>query len=532
MPEFDYIIVGAGSAGCVLANRLSENPNTRVLLLESGGMANTWQSKLSFGFAFMLDNPRFDWRFEHGPEESLGGRTLPFPRGKILGGSSSINAMLYVRGLRRDYDEWANQGLSGWGWAEMERYLTAMEDYEAESPFARGRSGPTKVTKGEHHHPLSDVILEAAGTSSVGVTEDYNGSEPSGIGLSQSFYYRGRRCGSAKAYLEPAMKRANLRVETHADVVKLLFEDRRVTGVRVRQAGVLRDVLAREVIVCAGAVGSPQLLELSGIGQTARLKAFGIEARAELPAVGEHLQDHYLVFVVEHLKGIAGLGAELNGWRSVLNGAKYLLFNKGYMSGLPTQLTGHSDVDVDGERVGLQLMGSPLSFTRDEVKKTVIRDTRPAFMLGVNVCRPNSRGSVHISGSELDDKPTIIENFLADSVDMKATIAGLRLCREIVTQPALAPYLEREVAPGEALQTDAELEAYARMAGASAYHPVGTCRMGVDPLSSVVDAHCRVHGFDGLRVIDASIMPRIVSANTHAPTVAIAERAADLIRDR
>ncbi len=532
MAHFDYVIVGGGSAGCVMANKLSENPSNSVLLVEAGGEANNWQATLSFGFAFMLDNPKFDWRYEHGPEASIGGRTLPFPRGRILGGSSSINAMLYVRGFRRDYDDWANQGLNGWGWDAMEPYLRAMEDYRDSSPWPRGRSGPVKVTRGDWHHPLSDLVVAAAGQSRVGATEDYNGSEPSGIGLSQHFYFKGRRCGSAKAFLEPVRGRANLRVETYTEVVRLLFQDRRATGVRLRRNGAEHNVSAGEVILAAGAVGSPQLLELSGLGQAERLQALGIAPIADIRAVGENLQDHFLVFVVQNLKDIGGLGIEFNGWRSIVNGAQYLALNRGYLRGLPTQINGHTDVMVDDESVGIQFMGAPLSFTRDPVKKTVVRNPGPALMLGFNVCRPNSRGHIHITGPALADKPQIVENFLADEQDVKATVAGLRLCREVITQPALAPYLAAEVAPGAAAQDDAALEAYARVAGASAYHPVGTCRMGVDPATSVVDATCRVHGIGGLRVIDASIMPRITSANTHAPTVALALRAADLILGR
>jgi choline dehydrogenase len=528
--RYDHVIVGGGSAGCALASRLTEDPDCRVLLLEAGGSASTPYVKLAFGFAFMLNNPRYDWRFELGPEQALYGRMMPYPRGKLLGGSSSINAMLYVRGLKRDYDAWAAEGLKGWGWDDVEPYLRKMEDYPWPTSNRRGQGGPTRVSPSPNFHPLSARIIDAAGQSSIGMTDDYNGAEPSGIGKAQLFYRYGRRSGGDAAYLGPARKRPNLRVETGAAVQRILMEERMAVGVVYHQNGTLKEIRGGEVILSAGAIGTPHLMELSGLGQADRLRSIGIDPVHDLPAVGEHLQDHYLVFVVQQLKGVRGLGAELSGWRALLNGALYILLNRGYLNGTPTQVCGHRDVDVDGRGVGLQFMGMPLSFAYDNKRKTVVRHSGSAVMLGVNVCRPNSRGHVHATNRSIAEKPEIVCSFLTDQEDLKATISGLRLCREVLAQSAFDGVRAEETAPGAALQDDVALEAYVRAAGASAYHPVGTCRMGTDPATSVVDAQLKVHGIGGLRIVDASVMPRLVSANTHAPTTMIAEKAADMIR--
>jgi choline dehydrogenase len=380
-------------------------------------------------------------------------------------------------------------------------------------------------------HPVSELLLQAAAQSSVGRSEDYNSSVPSGLGVSQLYLRRGIRCGAARAYLQPAEKRANLQVISRAAAQRVLFEGRRAVGIEYRRDdGSITTVRAREVILSAGAIGTPQLLELSGVGDAARLGALGVPVVHNLPAVGEYLQDHFLVFIAQRLGGIRGLSAEFSGWRAARNGLQYLLFRNGYLGGTATQASGHATVKVGGRDVMVQFTGVPLSFSVLGEQKKVIVDKPPAIMLGMNVCVPESRGHVHARSRDMAQAPEIVGNFLAQAADRDATVAGLKLVRNILGQQALAAVRREELFPGPAVATDEQLLQFARVAGMSADHSVGSCRMGTSPQDSVISsASLRMHGIDGLRIVDASIMPRLVSANTHGPTVALAEKAAEII---
>lgn len=531
--DFDFIIVGGGSAGCVLANRLTENGAGRVLLIEAGGTAKSPLISMPLGFAKLLGNPKYDWKLSFAPEPGLGGRPLDCSRGKVLGGSSSINAMLYVRGLASDYDHWRNEGNVGWGWNDMEPYFLKLENYQGDSDVARGKGGPVSIVPNPAQHPLSELMLQAAAQTSVGRTPDYNASSITGLGVSQLFLANGLRCGSERAYLRPATGRRALQVACDAQAGEITWEGPRATGIRYRCNGTqLWASARRDVILCAGAIGTPHLLELSGIGDGERLHRLGISTKLHAPAVGTQLQDHYLAFVSQRLRGISGLRDEFSGWRAAKNVLRYLISRSGYMSGTATQVTGHASVDADGRDVTVQFTGMPLAYSFDRDLQAVKLDDQASVTLGINVCRPLSRGHVHARSPDIRQPPEILANFMTDPQDCAATVAGLRLVRHILAQSAFDVVRGEEISPGSEVASDDDLLQFARQQGQSGYHACGTCRMGTDPQTSVVGPDLKVHERENLSIVDASIFPRIVSANTHGPTVAVAERAADIIRDR
>ncbi len=526
MTDFDYIIVGAGSAGCVLANRLSEPPLTRTLLLEAGGKDSSIWIHVPVGFSKMLNNPAMNWCFETEPEAGTDNRKIPIPRGKVLGGSSSINGMLYVRGQARDYDTWAQMGNRGWSYDDVLPYFKKSERFERGGSDLRGGKGLLNVADMPERNRLLDAMIEAGGEAGYGVNSDYNGAKQDGFGYYQVTQKKGRRHSAARAFLAPASHRANLTIETKAIAAHLIMEGKRVVGVAYTVDGQMREARARrEVIVSAGTVQSPQLLELSGIGQPKLLQDLGIEVRHELPGVGESLRDHYTTRMNWRVRNARTLNEQSRGWRLGLEVLKYGVTRRGILTYTAGIVHGFVRSRPELETPDVQFHGAHASYATAADR---VLDTEPGMTIAVCQLRPESRGSIHIRDNRPGSEPAIKPNFLADVIDRAALIAGMRIARDVVAQSALEPYIEFEMNPGPETQSDEELLSFARATGATVFHPIGTCRMGEDA-ASVVDSRLRVHGLEGLRVIDASIMPTLVSGNTHAPVVMIAEKGAAMI---
>jgi choline dehydrogenase len=488
---------------------------------------------MPIGYGKIVGDERFDWRFNTLPEPHLGGRTIYTPRGRVLGGSSSINGAVYVRGHRHDFDHWRQLGAIGWGWDDVLPYFKKSERFCGGPRDDRGADGVMPVTLQPHPDPLSLKAIQASVEAGLPSTEDYNGPSHEGLSLMQLNAEKGRRRSAAAAYLEPVRRRANLSVITGAEVTALTFDGRRATGVQFRdRRGGITAATAGEVIISASVVNSPRLLELAGIGQGARLRELGIEVRHDLPGVGENLQDHYYTGVQRRIASGRSMNQDLHGFKFAWNAARYFFLQSGPFAGTPSQVTGYARVLDRSDSSDIQIYASPVTFTlkrRGGSKDLALTVEKLAgFSLGFHPCRPESRGHIHAVSKDPSAAPEIVGNYLAAASDCELMVAGLRLCRKIFSQPALAGDVGEELAPGAVVDTDEGLLAYARAAGGSAYHPVGTCKMGEDQLA-VVDSRLRVHGFEHLRIVDSSIMPSLVSANTHASTVMIAEKAADLV---
>ncbi|GAA4345658.1 choline dehydrogenase [Variovorax defluvii] len=532
--EFDYIVVGAGSAGCVLAGRLSEDPSTRVLLLEAGPEDRSLWIHLPIGYGKTMWSPTYNWRFETDPDPNMNGRRIYWPRGKTLGGSSSINGLIYIRGQREDYDHWAALGNPGWGYEEVLPYFIRSEGNERGADAFHGGKGPLKVSDIGAKHELIEAFI--AGAQQIGVprTEDFNGATQEGAGYYQLTTHRGWRCSTAKAYLAPARQRPNLRIETEALASSLVLDGRRAVGVRYRQGGVEKAARCRaEVLLAAGALQSPQLLQLSGIGPRALLQQFGIPVVHDLAGVGENLQDHLQIRLSYECTQPITTNDQLNSWVGQAKlGLEWLMHRSGPLA------------------VGINQGGCFMRALRDAGGRPVASTpdiqfhvaTLSADMAGgkvhpwsgftFSVCqlRPESRGHVRIRSRDPAEPPSMQPNYLATELDRATTVAGVKAARAIAAAPAMRPYVKREIKPGPDATSDEDLLEFCRNNGATIFHPSGTCRMGSDPLA-VVDTRLRVHGIGGLRVIDCSAMPTLVSGNTNAPAVMMAEKAVDMIRE-
>lgn len=533
MDEFDYVIVGAGAAGCVLTNRLTKDGSTSVCVLEAGGMDGHPFISIPAGFVKTLYGDRFLWPFKTEPSASLGGRSVAVPQGKVVGGSSSVNGMVYNRGQAADFDSWAQMGNRGWGFEDLLPYFKRSEQRigDGDDKF-RGRTGELPITDVDWINPLAEAFIDAAIGLGIPRIADYNAGTQFGAGYFQRYIHKGKRVSAAKAFLRPALRRRQTSLRTRAQVVSLIMEGRKATGVRYRDGSGTEHVVQarREVILSAGAVNSPKVLQLSGIGPAPLLNDLGIPVVAPLAGVGENLRDHYSVRMTARARNVITINESARWPRLPLEVAKWCIGKPSILAQCPTIGFVHGKSHPSLVESDMRILFTPGSYMEG---KTYVLDDHPGMTCGAAQPRPESSGYVRVSSRDPGDAPLVQANYLAAEADRRITLAGLQLVRKLFNSPELAPYFECETLPGADVTSDDELLDFARQHGNTGYHLVGTCRMGPEADGrNVVDDNLRVHGVENLRVIDASIMPMLPSANTFASTIAIAEKGADLIRGR
>lgn len=526
---YDYIIVGAGSAGCVLANRLSADPSKRVLLLEAGPSDDLLWIKIPAGMTRLFSNKRVNWRYQGAKEPGFNNRTLYCPRGKTLGGSSSINGLVYMRGNSYDYDSWRDEGNEGWGWSDVLPYFKKSERQLRGGDEYHGATGELAISDVINPHIASLTFIDSAKAIGIPFNKDFNGAQQYGVGYPQMTMENGVRQSTSTAFLKPIRSRTNLEVQVNAHAERILFEGKRAVGVRfaIKGSKQKRDVYAKEIILSGGTIASPQLLMLSGVGPEDHLRSHGIDVVHDLPGVGENLHDHAYVHFLNQVTPKFSINHEIQGWRLIPHVLQYVGSRKGLLTSAAAQVCCFVKSDPSMVSPDLQIQFRPFSIVVTEDGK-IVPEKIPVVTASCSQIRPKSRGRIRLSSANPYDDPDILMNYLTHEDDCKALIAGIRWMRKIYAAEPLSKHVVKETMPGSQVQTDEQLLDYLRKFGQSMYHPVGSCRMGNDQ-TAVVDARLRVRGVEGLRVIDASIMPSICSGNTNAPAIMIAEKGADMV---